>query len=139
MPYFKWEPLKDLEQFFEEGMSSFPRLGGDLAANIYEEGDNVIAKVNIPGIDPEKVDVSVENDVLRITGSREEEKEVKDKKFYSKEIKQGSFERVLRLPVQVQHDKTDAEYKDGVLTVTMPKKEKTSSGKINIKIKGDHK
>ena len=136
MPFIKWEPFKDIEKIFEDDLFNVSsKMGGDLATDIYEEGNNIIAQINVPGIDPKNVELSIEDDVLRISGQREEEKEEKGKKFYSKEVRRGSFERSIKLPARVQDDKTDAEYKGGVLIVTMPKKEVASSGKIDIKIR----
>lgn len=121
MPIIRWDPFDDLDRWFEDFPGvTLPRLTFDLAVNVYEQDGNVIAKMNLPGIDPAKIDISVDEDVLRISGSREEEKEEKGKEFYRKEIRSGSFSRAVRLPKVVDAEKVDAEYKDGVLKVTMP-------------------
>ena len=60
MPIIKWEPLSELDRFFEDFPSiTFPKMGWDMAVDIFEEKENIIAEMNIPGIDPEKIDVSV--------------------------------------------------------------------------------
>lgn len=136
MELMKWEPWGDIEKFFGE----FPlvpaaRSGWDLAVDLYEEGGSVVAKMQLPGIDPAKLHVSVEDDYLHVRGSREEEKEEKEKQYYRKEIKKGSFERMVALPSPVEKDKVEALYEHGVLTVTMPRKEKKeSSGKVEVKV-----
>ncbi len=131
-----WEPFGDIDRFFEDLPSlAFPKMGWDLAVDVYEKDNNVIAEMNLPGIDPEKIDISVEDNYLRVTGSREESKEEKQKHYYSKEIRRGSFERMVRLPATVQKSKVTAEYKNGGLTITLPKTTETKTGKVKIQVK----
>lgn len=122
MPVIKWEPLNELDRFFDERAYPplFPKLGLDLAADIYEEKGAVVAKMNIPGIDPDELDVSVDEDILTVSGSREEEKETDEKDYYSKEIRRGLFSRSVRLPKSVDAKRASAGYKDGVIVVTLP-------------------
>ncbi len=135
MTLIKWRPFADIDEIFEREFVPirWPKIGWDLAADVYEEKGNIVAKLNLPGIDPEKIDISVEGENLRISGSREEEKETKDKNYYSKEIRRGSFERTIALPAPVKADGVEAEYKDGVLIVTLPKKETEPVKKIKVK------
>ena len=135
MKLINWEPINEMDRWFEDfPVVSLPKFGWDMAIDLYEEKDNIIAKMNLPGIDPEKVNVSVENDILRVSGSREEEKEQKEKHYYSKEIRHGSFERAIRLPKGVDNKKIDAEYKNGILHITMPTipKEKETAVKVRV-------
>jgi HSP20 family protein len=122
MPLIKWEPFAELDRFFGERpyISMFPKLGWDLAADVYEEKGIVVAKMSLPGVKPSELDISLEGDVLTVSGRREEEKEVEKKDYYSKEIRRGSFSRSVTLPKQVDATKAQAECKDGVLVVTMP-------------------
>lgn len=137
MSIIKWEPFDEVESFFNEfPLQSFNKIGSDLAVDLYEEGDNVIAKMNIPGVDPDKINVTVEDNMLHVSGSHEEEKEEKKKHYYHKEIKKGSFERVVSLPQAVKKSDVLAEYEKGVLKVTLPKTNKEeSSHKINVVVK----
>jgi len=135
MPIVKWEPFGEFDRFFDDLPSAGFGNMGDMAVDLYEDGKNLIAEMNLPGIDAEKVDVSVEGNYLRITGRREEEKEKKAKQFYSKEIRRGSFERALRLPEPVNESKVTAEYQDGMLRVTLPKLEEKKSGKVKVVVK----
>lgn len=137
MPIIKWEPFGVADRFFEDFTipTPFANLGTDLAVDVYEEGDNVIAKMNIPGVDPDKINASVEDNMLRVSGTHEEEKEEKKKHYYRKEIKKGSFERVVSLPQLVQKEKVLAEYKNGTLKITLPKEHKGElAKKIEIKV-----
>lgn len=139
MAIIKWEPFSDIDRFFEDfaipPMSSMSKMGFDLAVDVYDDKENIIAEMNLPGIDPAKVNVSVEDNHLRITGAREEEKEEKKKNYYSKEIRRGSFERTVRLPERVEKDKVKAMYENGVLKVTLPKAKPMDATKIEIEVK----
>lgn len=137
MAIIKWEPFGELDRLFGE-MPEFPRLSKfdmDLAVDLYEKDDAVVAEMNLPGIDPDKIDVSVEGNYLRVSGSREETKEEKKKHYYSKEIRRGAFERVVRLPVSVQTGKVKAEYEGGMLRVTMPKEALGKAGRVKVAVK----
>lgn len=135
MKLINWEPIGEMDRWFEDfPVVSLPKFGWDMAIDLYEEQDNVIVKMNLPGIDPDKVNVSVEDDILRVSGSREEEKEQKEKRYYSKEIRHGSFERAVRLPKSVDNKKIDAEYKNGILKITMPIMPKEKGTTVKIKV-----
>ncbi len=103
------------------------------AVDVYEDGGNVIVETQLAGIDPEKVDISIENDVLCIKGESEKKSEVDDNNYYRKEIRSGSFYRSIPLPVHVQGDGASAEAKDGVLKIFVPKAEEAKPKKIQIK------
>ncbi len=122
MALIKWEPLNEMERFFEDRpyISMFPKLGWDLAVDVFEEGKNVVARMSLPGIKAEELEISIDKDVLIVSGAREEEKETEKKDYYSKEIRRGSFSRSVSLPKIVDAEDTTADYADGVLTVTMP-------------------
>lgn len=122
MQLVKWESFKDLGDFLEDRpyISLFPKLGWDLAVDVFEEDKKVIAKMSLPGVTSEELDISIDTDTLTVTGRREEEKETDKKDYYSKEIRRGSFSRSVSLPKVVDAEGAEAEYTDGVLTVTMP-------------------
>lgn len=130
----RWSPMWELDRFFDE--DQWPGADFMPAVDVYQDGDNVVAKVSLPDVDPEKVDVSVENDVLTVSGNTEEKKETKREDYYRKEIREGSFSRSVVLPMKVQGDATKARYEKGVLTVTMPKAEEAKPKKIAIDVKG---
>ena len=122
MPLIHWEPFKDLEELF-----------WDLAVDVYEENNTIVVKMNIPGIDPDKIDIEVEDNHLHISGERKEEHEIKDKKYHRKEIRCGSFERVIALPCAVSSEDARAEFSDGVLTIALPRvSEEKKVNKIKV-------
>lgn len=137
MKIIRWDPFGG-KNLLDEDIFNLPlnikSVGFDLAADVYEKNNSIIVEMNIPGIDPDKIDITVEDQLLRISGKRDEEKEVKDKNYYSKEIRRGSFERVIELPSPVVVEKTTAEHKDGVLRVALPKKTPESAGKVKVAV-----
>jgi len=130
----RWSPMRELDRFFEDDFWS----GSDFlpAIDMFQEGDNVVVKMSLPDIDPEKVHISVENDVLTISGETREKKEVKREDYYRKEIREGSFSRSIVLPMKVKNDETQAEYEKGVLKVTLPKSEEAKPKHIEVKVQG---
>ena len=134
MAISKWSPFHEMNRFFDDVFDHLPaRLGFDLAVDLYQEDNDLVAEMSVPGIDIDKTEVDVIDDVLRVRGNREEKKESKEKNFYSREIHRGSFERAIRLPAAVVANETKASYKDGVLRVTMPLKKASEQKKIQIK------
>lgn len=139
MPIIPWRPFGDLEKFFEEDwfLPTFPSIRiPEPAMDVYETDKEVVAEVNLPGIDPEKVEVSVKNQILTVSGKSEEKKEEKGKGYWRREIRKGLFERMVRLPVPVKEDKVEANYEKGILKIVMPKVETKKEKTVKIKIKG---
>ena len=102
------------------------------AADVYEKGNNIIAEVDLPGIDKKNIKVNITNDYVEIKAEKNEEKKQNNKKkgFYSLERSYVGFHRKLPLPAKIDSKKSEAEYKDGVLKITMPKiPDKTGNGR----------
>jgi HSP20 family protein len=123
--------MNEIDRFFDEGWGEtfVP------AMNVYQDKDNVIVETSLPGIDPDKVDISIENDVLTISGKTEEKQEIRRENYYRKEIREGSFSRSVILPMGVKGDQAEANYEKGVLKITLPKAEEAKPKKIAIKAK----
>ena len=135
MSLIKWEPFSEFDRLFDERFfPSLPKLGWDLAVDVYEEKGNVIAEMSLPGIKSEDVDISIEDDTLTVSGRREEETETKDKNYYSKEIRRGSFSRTTTLPKAVEADSAKAKFEDGMLVVTMPAVEGANDKAVKVEI-----
>ena len=102
--------------------------------DIYENGDNLVLKAELPGINPDDVEIRVEDNTLYLKGERKFEKEVKEQSYHRVERSYGAFTRTFSLPNSVDADKVTANYKDGVLTLTMPKKEEAKPKTIKINV-----
>ena len=141
MAIVKWDPFRGLDRFFEDDFGLMPlrtNLPSDLSVDVYEKGDNVIAEMHVAGMDPKKLDISIENNYLRVIGCKEETQEDKDKNYYFKEIQRGSFERTIRLPSVVKEDAAKASYEDGILKITVPKQEpEKKHKKIAVEVKSN--
>ena len=118
-----------VEEWFEEDYE------GQLSVDVYQTQDNIIVKSTIAGVKPDDLEIYVHNDLLTIRGKREEEKEEQDADYFYKECYWGGFSRSIILPVEVQVDKVDAVFKDGVLKIILPKANKSKL--INVKIKNE--
>lgn len=105
------------------------------AVDIVDEKDQIKVKADIPGIKKEDIEVNVENDVLTIKGEKKEEKEIKEKDYVRSERYYGSFHRAFSLPAGIDPQKVNAVYKEGVLEVTLPKKEGAKAKQVKVDIK----
>jgi len=103
------------------------------ALDIAESDNEFIVKAEIPGCKPEDIDISVHGNVLTIKGEKKQEEEKKEKGYYHVERSYGSFRRDLTLAAEVDTAKIQAECRDGVITITLPKSEKAKPTKIKVK------
>ena len=105
--------------------------------DIYETDNALVLKADLPGIDPKDVDIRIENGVLYLKGERKFEKEEKKENYHRIERSYGAFTRSFALPNSINADHVKAEYKDGQLILTMPKREeaKPKAVKINVEQK----
>lgn len=106
---------------------------GLLAADVQEDHHNVIVRLEVPGMEAEDFDLSVEDDYLVVRGEKKVQHEHNDGRFYSLECAYGRFERALPLPAAVDQNQAQAKYKRGVLTITLPKLKQSASRRIEIK------
>ncbi|MFA5926480.1 MAG: Hsp20/alpha crystallin family protein [Parcubacteria group bacterium] len=130
----RWSPFRDIDRIFDEDM--WPSTSFVPAMDVRQDKDNVVVEMSLPGIDAEKIDINVENDVLTVSGHREEKKEVKREDYYRKEIREGSFSRSVVLPMPVIGEKAEAMYEKGMLKIMIPKAEEAKPKKIAVKIQG---
>jgi|LSQX01.3.fsa_nt_gb HSP20 family protein len=104
-----------------------------LSTNLYSEGNDLIFRSNIPGVAPEQISVNVKDNVLSIDAERKSEKsDEAQPKYFRRERSQSRFYGTITLPEGAQVDKVTAEYKDGVLTVRVPRAEKPQPKKICV-------
>lgn len=144
MALIRWEPFRDFDKWFQDDLMTSAQdvigIGRDLACDLYEEDGNLVVEMQLSGIDPEKVDISVSDDGnLRVTGEREEELETEEKNYYHKEIRRGSFDRVIPLPSAVDITKTTASAENGVLKIVLPKKTDKKGKKVKVEVKKSKK
>ena len=106
------------------------------AVDIYETEQNLVVKADLPDIKPEEIDIRVENNILTIRGERQFEKKVNESNYLRVERAYGSFSRSFSLANTVNSEAIQAEYKNGVLTLTIPKREEAKPKQIKIRVEG---
>ena len=147
MAIVRWEPFRDLlttqrefDRLFKE---AFSPMSGETElstrswappVDIYETEDAIVLKAELPGVDAKDVEVRVEDNTLYLKGERKFEKEVKEQNYHRVERSYGSFARSFSLPNSIDADKVKAEFKDGLLTLTMPKREEAKPKTIKIDV-----
>lgn len=137
MELIQWKPFDELDRYMENSLLPFRKFNSDMSIDLYEKDNLLVATMSIPGVNTDDLDVTVDDDSLTISGQREEERETDKKDYYSKEIRRGSFSRMIQLPKTVESTKTTADYSDGVLTVKMPleKGQQEKAMKVEVKKK----
>jgi HSP20 family protein len=122
------------DRFWEGDFPVLPAFGEwSPALDVSETKDAVVVKAEVPGMDPKDIQLSLQENVLTIKGEKKQEKEEKGEHFYRAERSYGAFGRVIRLPVSVDGEKVTASFKNGLLTVTLPKAPAAKGSVIPIK------
>jgi len=142
----RWDPVSDIvslreamNRLFED---SFIRPRGWLTAadgmgmlplDVYESDDEVTVRASIPGVNSDNIDISVMGTTLTIKGEKSEDREEKKGNYHLRERHYGAFQRSVNLPSQVNVDRAKAEFKDGVLILTLPKVEEAKPKSIKVR------
>lgn len=129
----------EIDRLFDEPLSELARTsqllsGWTPALDLHEDKDNLIVKVELPGMKREDIDVSLHDGSLSISGERKSEEKFENAEVYRAERFFGRFQRTVVLPSSVAVDKVKAQYKDGILTVTLPKTEEAKPKQIDVQV-----
>jgi HSP20 family protein len=156
MSLIRWNPTRELttwpsdlwniqreinrmfDNFFRGGMQDDGSFGLSYwtpAVDIAEHDNEFVVKVELPGVSKDDVKITLESNILTIRGEKKQEKETKEENYHRLERSYGSFQRSFTLPSTVRSEKIDAVYKDGVLTITLPKAEEAKPKQIEVKVK----
>ena len=143
----RWEPMRDFVAlsramnriFDDETFTPLYRETQDLstwapAVDVYEDTESVRLTAELPGLEHKDVDVRIENGVLTLAGERKLEDEEKKDNYYRIERRYGAFTRSFTLPTTVDADKVKAEFKNGLLKITLPKREEAKPKQIRVKV-----
>lgn len=138
MSLMRWQPFRELDTFrsqmnrlFDEMIHTEPELpmlfqregAWAPAIELKETDTEIVLKAEVPGVDANDLDIQVSEDAVSIAGTHREEKRSEDKGIYRSELRYGQFQRVVPLPTTVNHQQAKANFKDGILTLTLPKVE----------------
>lgn len=147
MAIVRWEPFRDLvttqdrsNRLFNDAFSNI--FGGENLTSrtwappvdIYETDHDLVLKAELPGIDPKDLDIRVENGTLYLKGERKQASETNEGNYHRVERSYGSFVRTFPLPSSISTENVKADYKDGVLTLTMAKREEAKPKTIKVNV-----
>jgi len=144
MSISRWYPIREVSSLQDRVNSLFQDFAGDNqavtaasfapAVDVYENGEKVVLKLDIPGIKEEDLDIRVENQTLTVRGERKFESEEKEENFHRIERRYGSFFRAFTLPSTVDTDSAQASYNAGVLKLELSKKPEAQPKQIKINV-----
>ena len=140
----RWNPFGELRQM-QDTMNRMwrgyhgPAESGGFEAwavplDVVRKGDDIEVRASVPGVNPNDIQISVENDVLTIRGQTESENETAEGDFLMRERRSGSFHRALRLPDTVDVDRAETGYENGVVTINFPKLESKKAKKLSLTV-----
>jgi HSP20 family protein len=129
----------EIDRLFDAPLAELTRTsqllsGWTPAFDVYEDKDNIYVRAELPGMKKEDIDLSLHNGSLSISGERKSEEKLKDAEVYRAERFFGRFQRTVTLPTQVASERIKAQYKDGILTVTLPKAEEAKPKHIDVSV-----
>lgn len=142
----RWEPVREMmtlreamDRLFDDAFTRPINLrdGGwsAPAIDMYQTDDEVVVKAALPGFKADEVQINITGDVLTIRGELKHEEEKKERAWHIREQRWGSFERSVALPTAVTSDKANADFENGILTITLPKAEEVKPRTITVKAK----
>lgn len=137
MAIIRWDPFREMTQLQNRFDRLFEAVGGREeswlpAVDVFDTQDAVVLKAELAGMDPNDIQIEVEDNVLTIKGERKFEEKIDEERYYRVERRFGSFQRSLALPQGVKTDEIEASYDEGILTVTVPKAEQEKPKRIEV-------
>ncbi len=129
---------REIDSLFDRFFEGWPFRTSSIrqwvpSVDVSETAQEVVVQAELPGVDPKEIDISVQGNVLTLKGERKQEKEEQGANYHRIERAFGAFSRSLQLPAEVDVDKVNAVYKNGVLRITLPKTEAAAAKKIEVK------
>jgi len=106
---------------------------GELAVDVYQTPDHIVIKALVAGVQPQTIDISLTREMLTISGTREDEREVEEDNYFQRELYWGSFSRTILLPEEVDVDMAEASEKHGILMIRLPKINKKRQTKLKVR------
>lgn len=113
--------------------SSETEGGGELAVDVYQTPDAIVVKALVAGVQPTSIDISLTREMLTISGTREDEREVEEDNYFQRELYWGSFSRTILLPEEVDVELAEASEKHGILMIRLPKVNKKRQTKLKVR------
>ncbi len=117
----------------DDDLSESRSNGGELAVDVYQTPDAIVVKALVAGVQPTSIDISLTREMLTISGTRSDEKEVEEDSYFHRELYWGSFSRTIILPEEVDVDMAEASEKHGILMIRLPKINKKRETKLKVR------
>ncbi len=136
MPTASRNPWYDFDRFFSDFASAPAAATAPAvvaAIDAIQDGEGYVLKMDIPGVPASELQISVEGDTVQVSGERKADTETKKENYVRRERTAGKFSRTVTLPYQVDNSKVEAKVKDGVLTLTLPKREADKPRRVEVK------
>ena len=143
MALVRWNPYAEMSSFRRQLDRLFDEMANQAtsgehawqpAIELDENGENLVLKVQVPGLKADDLDISASRDSITISGEYRSEEETEGESTYHSEFRYGKFSRTVNLPVEIQQDKVTAAYKDGIVTLTLPKVEDEVNRPVKINL-----
>ncbi|MEB3279177.1 MAG: Hsp20/alpha crystallin family protein [Lyngbya sp.] len=145
MPLMRWEPLREIDSLQREMNRLFDSFTSDTsieqtrgsfvpAAEMHETPDAIHLKLEVPGMEAKDIDIQASAEAVSISGERKSEIKTEEKGTTRTEFRYGKFRRVIPLPVRIQNTNVTADYKDGILTLTLPKAEEEKNRVVKVSL-----
>ena len=117
----------------DESWTPEEQQGGELAVDVYQTPDAIVIKALVAGVQPSSIDIGLTREMVTLSGTREEEREVEEDNYFQRELYWGSFSRTILLPEEVDVDLAEASEKHGVLMIRLPKINKKRQTKLKVR------
>lgn len=144
MALVRWDPFREIDEIQREMNRMFDRLiprtteadgfAFTPAVEMHDDPETITLKLELPGLNPNDLDIQATAEAVSITGERRFEKRSEDKGVTRTEFRYGRFQRVIPLPNRIKHDQVKAEYKDGILTLTLPKADSEKAQVVKVSV-----
>ncbi len=141
----RWQPMTEplslrqaMDRLFEDSWvgarawGNMPAAWIEPALDVFETPETVVVQASVPGVKPDQVEITVQGNYLAISGQSKTESETEDKNYLRREVRSGTFSRMIELPAGLHTDKADAKFDNGIVTITFPKAEQVKPKKIQV-------
>lgn len=147
MRLVRWQPFPEMESLRRQMDRMFDELAGlerksdadwTPAIEMQDRGDSILVRAEIPGVEAKDIDIQVAREAVSIAGEHRYEKKTEEKGFFRSELRYGSFQRTIPLPVAVENTQVQAEFKDGILELTLPKVQEAKQKVVKVSLGADN-
>lgn len=147
MRLVRWQPFPEMESLRRQMDRMFDELAGferksdtdwTPAIEIQDREDSILLRAEIPGVEAKDIDIQVAREAVAIAGEHRYEKKTEEKGFFRSELRYGSFQRTIPLPVAVENTQVQAEFKDGILELTLPKVQEAKHKVVKVSLGADN-